>query len=162
MGKDASDDIITTSSKWASMECQQFLVLHPGQSEGYGKVLTHNRLIGYLYGQKCYWRYRIHLLQLSAHRVSTIFVGAQQATQQWTASHCNRIESYAVSLSNMSLYSTSQICMQCPTDLIFLLVAVESIFKDPRSALLYRYRRQAFESDYPDFKFLRSCLIQNL
>jgi len=29
--------------------------------------------------------------------------------------------------------------MQCQTDLIIILVAVESIFKNPQSALLYRY-----------------------
>jgi len=52
---------------------------------------------------------------------------------------------------------TSQICMQCLTDLIFSLVAVESIIKNPQSALLYRYFRQSFESDYLAVKFLPPC-----
>jgi len=56
-----------------------------------------------------------------------------------------------VSLFNMSLYTTSHICMHCLTDLIFLLVAVESIFDNPQSALLYRDFRQYFELDYPAF-----------
>jgi len=161
MGKNAIDNIITTSQKRASTERQQFLVLHLGQSKGYGKAVTHNHPFGYRYGQKCYGRYCIRLLQLSAHQASTIFVGAQKATQQWTGLHCYRIESYAVSLFEMSLYTTWQICMQCLTDLIFMLVAAESIFKNPQSALLYCYLRQAFESDYPDFWFRRPCLIQN-
>ena len=77
MGNNASDDIITTSWKWASTELQQFFVLHLGQSKGYGKALTHNQHIGYLYRQKCDWQYRISLIQLSAHWASTILVGAQ-------------------------------------------------------------------------------------
>ena len=52
--------------------------------------------------------------------------------------------------------------MQCLTDLIFLHVAVESIFTNPQSALVYHYIRQSFESEYPDFYFLRPCLIENL
>jgi len=143
------------------MERQQFLVLHLGQSEGYGEEFTHNHLIGNLYRQKCYWPYRTRLLHLSTHRASTLCVGPSYATQQWTGLHSYRIESYAVSLFNMFLYSTSHICMQCLTDLIFLVVTVESIVKNPQSALLYRYLRQSFESEYPDFSFLRSCLIQN-
>ena len=67
-----------------------------------------------------------------------------------------------VSLFNISLYTTSQICMQCLTDLILLLGAVESISKNPQSALLYRYLWQSFESDYPGVEFLRPCQIQNL
>jgi len=125
-------------------------------------VLTHNQLIGHLYGQICYWQYRFSLLHLSAHQVSTISVGAQYATQQWTASHCYRIESYAVSLFNISSYTTSQISMHCLTDLFVLLVAVESIFKNLQSASLYRYLWQSSESDYPDFYLLSPCLIQNL
>jgi len=52
--------------------------------------------------------------------------------------------------------------MQCLTDLIIILVAVESIFKNPQSALLYRYFWQSLESDYPAFEFLPPCLIHNL
>jgi len=138
------------------------LISRLGPSKGYGKALTHNQLSGYLYGQKCYWRYCIRLSQLSAHRASSIVVGAQSATQQWTALHCYRIEFSTVSLFNMSSYTTSQKCMQCLTDESFLLLTVRSIFKNPQSALLYRYLQQSFESDYPDFEFLRPCLIQNL
>jgi len=36
------------------------------------------------------------------------------------------------------------------------------IFKNPQTALLYRYFRQAFELDYPLFQFLPPCRIQNL
>jgi len=38
--------------------------------------------------------------------------------------------------------------MQFLTDLIIFLVAEESIFKNPQSALLYRFFRQTFESYY--------------
>jgi len=44
----------------------------------------------------------------------------------------------------------------------FLLVAVESIFKNPQSALLYRYFRKSFELDCPAVWFLRPCQIRNL
>jgi len=50
--------------------------------------------------------------------------------------------------------------MRCLTDLMFLLVAVESIFKNPQSTLLYCDCWQSFESDYPAFEFLLPCLIQ--
>jgi hypothetical protein len=69
---------------------------------------------------------------------------------------------YAVSRCNLSLYSTSQICMQCLTDLIIFLVAVQSIFKNPHSALLYRYFRQSLESEYPAFQFRPPCWIHNV
>jgi len=62
----------------------------------------------------------------------------------------------------MFLYTTLQICIQCLTDLIFLLVDVKSILKTPQSALLYHYLGQSFESDYPDLWFLHPCLIMNL
>jgi hypothetical protein len=64
------------------------------------------------------------------------------------------MEVSAVSRWNLSLYSSQQICMQCLTDLIIILVAVESIFKNPQSALMYRYFRQSLKSDYPGFEFL--------
>jgi hypothetical protein len=46
------------------------------------------------------------------------------------------------------------------TDLIFTLIAVESIFKNPKSALLDRYFRHSLESDYPDFEI--STTMSNL
>jgi len=49
------------------------------------------------------------------------------------------MEVYAVSRCNLSLYSTSQICMQCLTDLAIFLVAIESIFRNPQYVLRYRY-----------------------
>jgi len=52
--------------------------------------------------------------------------------------------------------------MQCLTDLIIFLVAVESIFKNLHSALLYHYFRQSLESEYPAFQFLPPCRIHNL
>ena len=92
MGKNACDEIATTSQKCSSPEHHQFLVLHLGQSKGYGKALTHNQLIGDLYGQKCYWRYRICLLQLSAHQASTIL---------WVLSklHSNELHRIVIELS---------------------------------------------------------------
>jgi len=44
--------------------------------------------------------------------------------------------SFTVSLSNMSMYKNSQIGMQCLTDLIFLLVDLESILENLQSALV--------------------------
>jgi len=87
---------------------------------------------------------------------------APNATHQWTALWCSKMQFYVVSHCNLSLYSTSQICMQCLTDLIIFLVAVESIFKNPHSALLYRYFRQSLESKYLAFQFLPRCRIHNL
>jgi len=52
--------------------------------------------------------------------------------------------------------------MQCLTDLIVSLVAVEPIFKNPQSALLYPYFRLSFESDYLAVKFQLPCWIQKL
>jgi hypothetical protein len=52
--------------------------------------------------------------------------------------------------------------MQCLTDLIFLLVAVETIFENPQSALLYRYFWQSLKSYYPVFSFLPRWQIKNL
>jgi len=69
---------------------------------------------------------------------------------------------FAVSCCNLSLYSTSQICMQCLTDLIIFHVAVESIFKNPHSALLYCYFWQSLDSEYSAFQFLPPCRIHNL
>ena len=125
-------------------------------------MLSHDPLISCLYRQKCYWRNRICHLQLSAHRASTISIGAQLATKIWNASHCYWIQSYVVSLFDKRLYSTSQISMQCLTDLIFSLVVVESIIMNPRSAVLYHYLRQSFESHYQAFYCLPPCRIRNL
>jgi len=55
------------------MERHQFLVLHLKQLKGYGMVLTHNQLIGFLCWQKCSVRYPYHLLKMSVNGVSTIF-----------------------------------------------------------------------------------------
>jgi len=52
--------------------------------------------------------------------------------------------------------------MQCLTDLIISVEAVESIFKNPQSALLYCYIRQSFEADQPAVWLLPPCRIQNL
>jgi hypothetical protein len=71
------------------------------------------------------------------------------------------MEFYAVSCCNLSLYSTSQLFMQCLTDLIIFVVAVESIFKNPHSALLYRYFRQSLESECPAYEYLVPCQIPN-
>jgi len=67
-----------------------------------------------------------------------------------------------VGLFNMSLYTTSQISMHCLTELIVLLVAVESIYMEPQSAVLARYFWQSLESDFPAFKSLPPCLIKIL
>ena len=120
MRQNASDDISTASWKWASTDRLWFFVLHCRQSKGFGTSLSHIQLISCLCGDKCYWRHCVRLLQFSAHRPSTIFVGVQSATQQWTALCCSWIESHAVSLCIILLYTTSQICLQCLTDLIIL------------------------------------------
>jgi hypothetical protein len=52
--------------------------------------------------------------------------------------------------------------MQCLTDLIIFHVAVESIFNNPLSALVYRDFWQYLESDYPAFQFLPPFLTHNL
>jgi len=44
----------------------------------------------------------------------------------------------------------------------FLLVALESIFKNQQSAVLWLYFRQSLESYYQAFLFLPPCLINNL
>jgi len=59
------------------------------------------------------------------------------------------MEVYPVSRCNLSLYSTTKICIQCLTDQIIFSVAVESIFKNPLSALLFRYFQHSLESDNP-------------
>ena len=114
-----------------------------------------------LYRPQCYWRYRIRLQQLIAHRVSTVSAGAQYGTQHWTEPDWDWIESYTVSLFNMPLYCTSKIWMQCLTDLIVLRLAVESIFRNEQFAVLCRYLRHSFESDSPPLQFLLPCCIQN-
>jgi len=53
MGNNASDHMATISQQRASTERQEFIVLHIGQSEGYGTALTHNQLIGCLHWQRC-------------------------------------------------------------------------------------------------------------
>jgi len=69
--KNATDNIATTQ-KWALMEYQQFLEMHPGWSKGYATVSTHNYSPGRLYGQKCYGWFRYHLLKICFNRASTI------------------------------------------------------------------------------------------
>jgi len=91
-----------------------------------------------------------------------VFVEAQNAIPQWTVLCCSYIKFDAVSPCNLTLYTTSQICMQCLTVLIYLLVAVESMSKNPQSALQYQYMWQSFESDYPAFWFLPPSRIENL
>ena len=76
------------------------------------------------------------------------------SSERYTAMNCIvlfQIKFYAVSLCNLTLYTTPQLCMHCLTDLIFSLVTVESIFKNAQSDLLYRYFRQSSVSDYPAF-----------
>jgi len=48
------------------------------------------------------------------------------------------------------------------TDLIFSRVVVESILKNPQSALLSRYFWHSLEWDHPVFQFLPPCQIRNL
>jgi len=52
--------------------------------------------------------------------------------------------------------------MQCLTDLIYLLVVVESIFKSPQTALMLLYFQQSSELNYPAVEFLVPCQIANL
>jgi len=58
--------------KWASMERQRFVRWHLGESDRNGVEINHNEPTGSLCGQQCYWRYRVRLLQLSAHGVSRL------------------------------------------------------------------------------------------
>jgi len=53
MGKNAGDDIATTSKIWASTDGQQGLILHHGYSKRCASVLTHIQCIGRVYRQKC-------------------------------------------------------------------------------------------------------------
>jgi len=80
-------------------------------------------------------------------RASKVFAEAQNAIPQWTVLCCSYIKFDAVSPCNLTLYTTSQICMQCLTFPIYLLVEVESIFQNLQSALMYQYIWQSFESD---------------
>ena len=93
--------------------------------------------------------------------VNSVCGGSERYTA-WTALCCSIIEFHTVSLCNLTMCTTSHICMQCLTDLICLLVAVKRIFKNPQSGLLYRFFRQSFELDYPAVKFLPPCQIQIL
>jgi hypothetical protein len=60
------------------------------------------------------------------------------------------------------MYSTSQICTQCLTELICLLVVVEWIFKNSQYALQYHFVHKHFESDQPAFQFIPPRQIPNL
>jgi hypothetical protein len=76
-----------------------------------------------------------------------------EGSEHYTTMNCNvmfQIEFYMVSLRNLCLYTTSQICMQCHTFLIFLLPVVESIFKSPQSAVLYHHFQLSLEMNHPD------------
>jgi len=68
---------------------------------------------------------------------------------------------HAVSRCYLSLYSTSQLCMHCLTDLIIFISVLESIFKNPQSALLYCYFRQSLKAEYPASYFLPPFRVQN-
>jgi len=72
VGNNATDNISTTS-KWASTERLRFLAMHLGESKRYATAPTHNHSPSRLYGQKCYGRYRYHLLKMSVNGASTIF-----------------------------------------------------------------------------------------
>jgi len=73
--------------------------------------------------------------------------------QKWLMLNWRSCWGYSIdirfSLLILSLYTTSQICVQCLTDLIFLLVALQSTFKNHHSALLKGYFWQSFELEYP-------------
>jgi len=61
------------SKKWTSMECQWFLVLHPGQLLGYAMAVIHNHSIGYPSGQNCKWWYHYYLQKMIPNGPPTIF-----------------------------------------------------------------------------------------
>jgi len=73
LGKNAKDNIATTSWKWVSTERQRFLVLHHGSSKGCAMALTHNQCLSLPYGQKYYWRYHYYLLKMSVNGMWIIF-----------------------------------------------------------------------------------------
>jgi len=79
LGKNDYDKILTMSQNKGrkkvnrvSTGCQQFLILYIGQSNRNGMQITLNEPLSSLYWQKCWWRYRVRLLQLSAHKASTV------------------------------------------------------------------------------------------
>jgi len=73
MGKDGSDETATTSQRLASTEGQKFWVLHLAHSKGCRTMLSHTQLVGWLYGQKFYWRFSYRLLKMNINGASTIF-----------------------------------------------------------------------------------------
>jgi len=128
----ASVNIATTSSQWASPERQKLLVLQVRQFVGCATVLIHNESIRPQYGQKWNEWDRYSILRMRVNGVSMVFVGGQDATQQQTVLHCSEMQFLTVCLFNMSLYTTSETYMQCLTGLIFfMLVALQSIFMKP-------------------------------
>jgi len=90
------------------------------------------------------------------------FLQAQYATRPRTVFCCFKNEVYAVSIVNLSKYTTSQILMQRLTNLIFLLAPVESIVKNPQSASLPHYFLHSLEVKYLAFKSLPPCRIHDL
>ena len=80
---------------------------------------------------------------MSANRVSTVLMGVQQSTVQQTAQQSAQLELLMVSVFNIPLYTTEQVCTQCLTGLnFFVLVAQESIFNNQISV----HNNSAFDS----------------
>jgi hypothetical protein len=86
---------------------------------------------------------------------------APNPKQQYTALQYCKMEFYAVILYNLSLCSTTHLCMQWLCDLIIVLVAVESIMDNPQSPLKYCYMQLAPYSDYATSYFLPPCRSGN-
>jgi len=73
----------TSTKRW------RFVSFHLEYYKGNAAKVPHNELIGSRYWQKCWWRYRVDFLQLNTWRASTVFMEAQNATQQWTTLRCS-------------------------------------------------------------------------
>jgi hypothetical protein len=148
--------------EWATTECQRFWILKLWYSKHYRMQLTNNLPIGSPCCQKLQLPYRVRLLQLCAYGVSTIVVQIWQAEQQWCALHCFLTELYAASLVYMTLKWTSQICMQCFTDLIVSSCSSRVNIPEPTYCCNIMILQQSLRSDYPDLSCIPPCWIRSL
>jgi len=162
-GKHASNDITTAYKKWMSTDCRWCLDFDLEYSMGHAPQILHDYSIGRLNGHKWWPQYHYYVLYTCVNRVSTVFVKAQYATQQWTTFHCSKIGYSTVSHFDMSLYATSQFCMQCLTGLsLSQLIASELVFKYQISFILWCNFWLSLKSNYVAFKFLPQCQKWNI
>jgi len=136
IGQNAGDNIATTSWKWASPEPQQFLVLDLVLSKWYATALTYNQSISCHQGKNASddittasskWvptegqQFFGELIKLHSNELQCI---VPKLTYKWSVFSiclCIQLHKYACNFSQIWL---------------FLLVALESIFKNQLSTLL--------------------------